>query len=141
VFFVSLAVRDDRQFAVWSTSNQVEEAGRLLLVGLGETLKPRIKLVLGHVVRIVVRVYRLHFRYAFYERLVFVEAGPWTIVNIEVVESLAADVAFIGLKFLLECIVAAPYLTQEQRIEELRRRDDLAECFTIFRRELRSVGR
>src|SRR6185295_5854793 len=102
VFFVSLAVRDDRQFAVWSTSNQVEEAGCLLLVGVGETLNPRIKLVLGHVVRIVVRVQRLHFRYAFYERLVFVEAGPWTIVDVEVVKSLAADFGLIGLQLLLE---------------------------------------
>src|ERR1051325_8603145 len=42
IFLVSLAVGNDCQFLIWSTSNQVEEAGGLLFVRVGETLNPRI---------------------------------------------------------------------------------------------------
>src|SRR5215470_3803913 len=79
-------------------------------------------------------------RHAVDERLVVVETRPWAIVDVEVMETLAASSAFVGLQLLLERVVAAPDLTQEQRIEQLRRGDDLVERLPVLRRELRGVS-
>ncbi len=69
-----------------------------------------------------------------------IEARPWTIVDVEIVEPLAAGGRLVGLQFLLELGVATPNLTQEQRIEQLRRGDDLVERQTVLRCQLRYVG-
>ncbi len=76
-------------------------------------------------------------RHAVDERLFLVETRPWAIVDVEVVESLLAGGRLVGLQLFLERIVTTPNLTQEQRIEQLRRRDDLIERLPVFGRELR----
>src|SRR6185369_2525361 len=103
-------------------------------------LDPRVKLVLRHVVRVIARVERLLARHAVDEWLFLVETRPWAIVDVEVVESLLAGGRLVGLQLLLERIVTTPDLTQEQRIEQLRRRDDLIERLPVFGRELRRVS-
>src|SRR5205085_5718527 len=52
VFFVGLAVRNDREFPVWSAANQVKETSCFLFVGIGESRHPGVELFLGHVSRI-----------------------------------------------------------------------------------------
>ena len=102
------------------------------LSGVGECLKPGVKLLLRHVLGIVTGARRLFFRHAFDKRLFIVEARPWTMVDVEVVEPLTPDCCLVSLKFLLERLIAIPHLTQKQRIEQLRRRDDLIERLPVL---------
>ena len=111
-----------------------------MLISVGESLQPGIELVLGHIVRIVVSILWLLARHAFDERFVFVKSGPWSIVDVEVMKSLATCRHFVGLKFLFERFVAAPHLTQKQRIEQFRGSDDLVKGLSILRCEFGCVG-
>ncbi len=55
-------------------------------------------------------------------------------------QSLLAGRRFIGPEFLFQLGVSVPHLTQEQRIEQFRRVDDLLERLPIFRRQFFDVS-
>src|SRR5688572_3955344 len=96
MFLVSLAVRNDRQLAIWPTPDQMKETRSLLFVGIGKCCQPRVELVLRDVLRVIIRMRRFLFWYALDEWLLVIEPRPWTIVDEEIVQPLTARGGLIG---------------------------------------------
>ena len=78
---------------------------------------------------------------AFEERVVVVELRPRPLVDPEVVEARPAERRAVGLEPFREGLVTAPDLADVERIEELRRFDDLGARLAagIQERVLRSL--
>src|SRR4029453_11965813 len=113
ILFIRLAVGDNRQLAAAVAPDQVEEPGCLLLVIVRKCLHPCVELVFRHVIGIEVRLRRLLMRYTFYEGFVVINARPWTIVDVKIVQALTTDYRVVGLEFGFERCIPPQYLPQK----------------------------
>ncbi len=136
--FVFFAIRDERQFSGFVTTNCVEESRSLSLFGFRESSHPCVKLISSHILRVVIRMGFLC-RNAVNEPLVMVDAGPWSACDIKILQSLPTFRRSVSLKSISQRLIAAPKLARVDLIHDRSSLNKLVKRLPVAGRELRHI--
>ena len=132
-------VRHDREAAVGPAPDEREEAGGTRTLRIGQRLDPALEIGFGRGGGIEIRAFRF-WRSAWNEPLIVIEPRPRSFVDQEVVQPGATLGRLVLRQVEQHGLVTGPDLPQKQRVDNLRRLDQLCQHTAIRGGDRRQVG-
>ena len=121
-------------------ANRREEPGRTRPFGFGQRLHPAFEFRFRRAVRVVVGARRLRRARPGTNGCVVIQPRPRPLVDQEIVQPRASGGRIVARQVDEHRLVARPHLAQEQRVDDLRRFDQLGEHAAIGDGQFRQIG-